>query len=114
MVVTIEMSGRKFMLLNGGPEFTFNPSISFFVLCETADEIEQYYKAIMKDGSELMPLDTYDISPKYAWVDDRFGISWQIVPVVLRKLLADPSRSDRVTEAFLKMRKFNIEELVNA
>jgi predicted 3-demethylubiquinone-9 3-methyltransferase (glyoxalase superfamily) len=78
LVVTFEYAGQKFMCLNGGPEFTFNPSISFFVLCETVEEIDKAWKALLEGGSELMPLDKYDWSDKYGWVQDRFGISWQL------------------------------------
>ena len=78
MVVMFESAGQKFMCLNGGPEFTFNPSVSFFVLCETEEEINRIWKDFLEGGSELMPLDKYDWSTKYGWVQDRFGISWQL------------------------------------
>jgi predicted 3-demethylubiquinone-9 3-methyltransferase (glyoxalase superfamily) len=78
LVVTIESSGQKFMFLNGGPQFTLNPSVSFYVLCETEDEIENSWNKLLDGGSALMPLDKYDWSPKYGWVQDRFGISWQL------------------------------------
>ena len=78
LVVTFESAGQKFMCLNGGPEFTFNPSVSFYVLCETEKEIEKTWKSLLDGGSELMPLDKYEWSPKYGWLQDRFGISWQL------------------------------------
>ncbi len=78
LVSIFESAGQKFMCLNGGPYFTMNPSISFFVVCETEDETDRLWKSLSKDGFELMPLGKYDWSPKYGWVQDRFGVSWQI------------------------------------
>lgn len=78
LVVTFKSAGQKFMCLNGGPEFTFNPSVSFYVLYETEDEIDKVWKSLLEGGSVLMPLDKYAWSTKYGWVQDRFGISWQL------------------------------------
>jgi predicted 3-demethylubiquinone-9 3-methyltransferase (glyoxalase superfamily) len=78
LVVNFESAGQKFMCLNGGPEFTFNPSVSFFVLCETEAEIDKTWKNLLEGGSVLMPLNKYDWSAKYGWVQDRFGVSWQL------------------------------------
>ena len=78
LVVTFESAGQKFMCLNGGPQFRFNPSISFFVLCETEEEIDKAWNSLVAEGSVLMPLGKYDWSEKYGWVQDRFGISWQL------------------------------------
>lgn len=78
MVVVFESAGQKFMCLNGGPEFSFNPSISFFVVFETEKEIENAWHSLLKSGSVLMPLDKYDWSSKYGWLQDRFGVSWQL------------------------------------
>jgi len=78
LVVTFESAGQKFMCLNGGPQFTFNPSISFFVLYENEEELEKAWKRLLVGGSVLMPLDSYDWSAKYGWVQDRFGVNWQL------------------------------------
>ncbi|MDQ3843807.1 MAG: VOC family protein [Bacteroidota bacterium] len=78
LVVTFESDGQKFMCLNGGPMFQPNPSISFFVLFEKREEVEQAWEKLSKEGRVLMPLDKYDWSEKYGWVQDRFGISWQL------------------------------------
>jgi predicted 3-demethylubiquinone-9 3-methyltransferase (glyoxalase superfamily) len=78
MVVIFESSGQKFMCLNGGPEFTINPSVSFYVLCETEEEINRLWKKLLVGGSELMPLDKYDWSSKYVWLQDKFGVTWQL------------------------------------
>ncbi|WP_449440600.1 VOC family protein [Pedobacter steynii] len=78
IVIQIELSGQKFMLLNDGPTSSPNPSISFMVLCESAQEAEKYWNKLVEGGSVLMPLDSYDWSPKYGWVQDKYGVSWQI------------------------------------
>jgi predicted 3-demethylubiquinone-9 3-methyltransferase (glyoxalase superfamily) len=78
MVVTFESSGQKFMCLNGGPEFSFNPSISFFAVFETEKETERVWNSLLKGGEVLMPFDEYAWSKKYGWLQDRFGVSWQI------------------------------------
>ncbi|MEZ4887748.1 MAG: VOC family protein [Chitinophagales bacterium] len=78
MVVNFELGGQKFMGLNGGPHFKINPSISFYVVCETEDEIDAAWQQLSKGGSVLMPLDKYDWSEKYGWVEDSFGVNWQL------------------------------------
>ena len=78
MVVIVESSGHKFMLLNGGPHFTLNPSVSFFVACESVEEVDKTWERLIEGGSVLMPLDKYDWSEKYGWVQDKFGVNWQL------------------------------------
>jgi predicted 3-demethylubiquinone-9 3-methyltransferase (glyoxalase superfamily) len=78
LAVTFESAGQKFMCLNGGPDFKINPSISFFVLCETVSEIDKAWKYLLDGGSVLMPLDKYVWSEKYGWLQDRFGVNWQL------------------------------------
>ncbi len=77
-VVMFEMANQKFMCLNGGPMFKPNASISFFVLCETAAEVEQTFMRLLDGGIVLMQLDSYPWSEKYGWVQDKFGVNWQI------------------------------------
>lgn len=77
-VTVFESLGQKFMCLNAGPEFTFNPCISFFVVCETEEETDRIWNSLVKGGEVLMALDKYDWSPKYGWLQDRFGVSWQL------------------------------------
>lgn len=74
---TFELAGRPFVGLNGGPTITFNPSISMFVACETEKEIDDLFQSL-SEGGILMPLQKYPFSPKYGWVKDRFGLSWQL------------------------------------
>jgi predicted 3-demethylubiquinone-9 3-methyltransferase (glyoxalase superfamily) len=78
LVVTFEAYGQKFMCLNGGAEFVINPSVSFYVICDTEEEIDGIYRRLIESGSELMPLDKYSWSKKYAWVQDKFGVTWQL------------------------------------
>ncbi|HLO81285.1 MAG TPA: VOC family protein [Chitinophagaceae bacterium] len=78
IVATFKSAGQRFMCLNGGPMFTKNPSISFYVVCETEEEADSYWNALTEGGKVLMPLDKYDWSEKYGWVQDKFGVSWQL------------------------------------
>jgi predicted 3-demethylubiquinone-9 3-methyltransferase (glyoxalase superfamily) len=78
MVVNFELKGQKFMGLNGGPKFKANPSVSFFVVCETETETDEVWNKLSEEGVVLMPLEKYDWSAKYGWLQDRFGLSWQI------------------------------------
>ena len=78
MVTTFRSSGEKFMCLNGGPEFSFNSSISFYVVCESEEEVNEYWQALIEGGSALMPLDKYNWSPRYGWLKDKYGLNWQL------------------------------------
>lgn len=78
MTVEFELNRQKFLALNGGPDFKLNESISFFVYCESEERINFLYEKLSVGGSVNMPLDKYDWSPKYAWVKDKFGVSWQL------------------------------------
>lgn len=104
LVVIFELNDKKFMGLNGGPQFKFNESVSFVVECDDQAEIDYYWNKLTEGGEESM----------CGWLKDKFGLSWQIVPRVLGKLMSDPERGQRVMDAFLKMRKFDIETLMKA
>lgn len=104
MVVLFEINGSKFMGLNGGPQFKFDEAISFVVNCDTQDEIDYYWEKLTAGGAESM----------CGWLKDKFGISWQIVPTIIGELMSDPARAERVTNAFMNMRKLDIETLRNA
>ncbi len=78
IVVTFELNGTKFMGLNGGPKFKINPSISVFVLCESVEETNNLWEKLIDGGKALIPIDKYDWSERYGWLQDRFGLSWQI------------------------------------
>jgi len=104
MVVTFELNGFKFMGLNGGPHYKFSPATSFVVECDTQEEIDFYWEKLGDGGSYS----------QCGWLDDKFGMSWQIVPTVLSKLMSDPEKAPRVIEAFMQMSKFDIATLENA
>lgn len=78
MTAVFQLEGQSFTALNGGPHFKLNPSISFFVYCESENKIKALYNRLLDGGVVMMPLDKYDWSPKYAWVQDKFGVSWQL------------------------------------
>lgn len=106
MSVTFELQGQQFMALNGGPHFTFSPAVSFFVNCETQEEVDDFWEKLSAGGKKS----------QCGWLQDKFGLSWQIVPSILGKLLQDPDRekSKRVMQAMLQMNKLNIQELKKA
>jgi predicted 3-demethylubiquinone-9 3-methyltransferase (glyoxalase superfamily) len=104
MVVTFELDGKKMMGLNGGPQFKFSEAVSFVVDCETQEEIDHYWAKLTADGGE---------EGKCGWLKDKFGVSWQIVPTVLPKLLSRPDKAQKVMEAYMKMKKFDIKTLEN-
>ncbi|MEI7883784.1 MAG: VOC family protein [Clostridia bacterium] len=79
--VSFQLAGIEFAAISAGPIFTFNSSISLMVACETKEEVNRLYDALIKGGSELMPLDTYDFSGWYAWISDKYGLNWQIMLV---------------------------------
>ncbi len=105
-IVTIELLGQEFQLLSAGPLFKFNEAISFVVSCETQDEIDYYWERLSADPK----------AEQCGWLKDKYGLSWQIVPSVMHEMLQDKDRKRiaRVTEAFLKMKKFDIESLKKA
>ncbi|MBT1706389.1 VOC family protein [Chryseosolibacter indicus] len=78
MVVEFELAGEKFVAINGGPLFTFNQSISYFVVCESLEETDKTWNTLLENGKVLMPYQKYDWSEKYGWLTDRYGLSWQI------------------------------------
>ena len=105
MVVRFELDGQELTALNGGPQhFTFNESVSFAVDCKDQAEIDHYWDSLTADGGEPGPC---------GWLKDRYGLSWQIVPVALSELLSDPDpeRSSRAMQAMLKMSKLDVAEL---
>ena len=81
-VMQIQLSGQRFLLLNEGPVSTPNATLSFTVMCKTAEETERYWSRLIEGGSVLMPLDTYEWSSKYGWLQDRFGVHWQLFTAV--------------------------------
>ena len=107
LTVDFEIEGRQFMALNGGPAFTFNEAVSLVVNCDSQDEVDRYWNALLEGGGE---------ESQCGWLKDKFGLSWQIVPAGMPSLLngPDPAGSQRAMEAMLKMRKLDINVLQKA
>lgn len=101
---TFELEGQEFMALNGGPMFQFSPAISLFVKCETQAEIDHYWERLLEGGGRPQ---------QCGWLQDKFGVSWQIVPIALGAMLGDrdPARSQRAMKAMLKMVKLDLAKL---
>lgn len=101
MMGTFQLDGQEFMALNGGPMFPFTEAISLFVNCETQDEVDTLWAKLTANGGK---------ESQCGWLKDRFGVSWQIVPTALGKLLGDknPKKSGAVMQALLKMKKIEI------
>jgi len=106
IVVNFELNGKHFMALNDKrPMQQFNESVSFVIPCDDQKEIDYYWNELTADGGK---------ESMCGWCSDKFGISWQVVPAILGELMSDPQRAQRVIAAFLKMKKFDIEKLLNA
>ena len=105
-IVTIELLGQEFTLISAGPLFKFNEAISFMVHCDTQEEIDYYWDKLSADPK----------AEQCGWLKDKYGLSWQIVPAIMNEMLRDKDqkRIARVTEAFLKMKKFDIAKLKQA
>jgi len=78
MMVTFDLLGEEYLALNGGPEFTFTPAVSFFVSCRTAEELDRLWGELSRGGTVLMELGAYPFSPRFGWLNDRYGLSWQL------------------------------------
>ncbi len=107
LLSTFELEGQTLMALNGGPEFPFTEAISLLVSCETQAEVDYYWDSLRAEGGSEV---------QCGWLKDRFGLSWQIVPSALGRLMSspDPAQNERVMQAMLKMKKLNIAELERA
>jgi predicted 3-demethylubiquinone-9 3-methyltransferase (glyoxalase superfamily) len=106
MTVEFELDGQRFIALNGGPQFKFTEAISFSIDCTTQSEVDDYWKRLSAGGEE----------GPCGWLKDKFGLSWQVNPAILGKLLADKDRTkaNRVMQAMLKMKKIDIKALQEA
>ena len=106
LTVEFELEGQRFTGLNGGPEFTFNESVSFFVRCGSQEEVDHFWNAFTAEGEES----------QCGWLKDRYGVSWQIIPDRLMELIGDPDpgRSQRAMQAMLQMRRIDIAEIERA
>lgn len=106
MTANFRLQNQDFMVLNGGPEFQFTEAISFFVSVETQAEVDELWEKLTAGGTPS----------QCGWLKDKFGLSWQIVPTLLGRLLSDPdpARADRVLQAMLKMTKIDSDVLQRA
>ncbi|HUQ49581.1 MAG TPA: VOC family protein [Terriglobales bacterium] len=106
MSATFQLEGQDFYALNGGPHFSFTPAISLFVSCETQEEVDELWEKLAAGGSK----------ERCGWLKDKYGLSWQIIPTVLGKMLADrePEKSQRVMQAMMQMDKIDIKRLQDA
>ena len=106
MGVSFQLEGQEFFALNGGPHFKFTPAISLFVNCETQEEVDALWEKLSAGGR----------TDRCGWLQDKYGLSWQIIPTVLGQLLGDkdPQRAKRAMQAMLQMTKIDIEKLQQA
>jgi predicted 3-demethylubiquinone-9 3-methyltransferase (glyoxalase superfamily) len=106
MSATFQLDGQQFMALNGGPMFTFSPAISFFVNCETQEEVDELWEKLSEGGEKQ----------RCGWLKDKYGVSWQIIPSVLGEMLQDKDaeKSNKVMGAMLQMDKIDINILRRA
>jgi predicted 3-demethylubiquinone-9 3-methyltransferase (glyoxalase superfamily) len=106
MACTFQLEGQEFIALNGGPQFSFTPAISLFVNCETQQEVDELWTRLTEGGE----------AGRCGWLKDKFGLSWQIIPSVLGKMMhdKDPEKAKRVTQAMLRMNKIDINTLKQA
>lgn len=106
MSVTFQLEGQEFYALNGGPHFKFTPAISLFVNCETQQEVDELWEKLSAGGRK----------DRCGWLQDKFGLSWQIIPKALGELMGDPDpeKSARVVKAMLQMDKIDIKRLQDA
>lgn len=107
MVTTFELEGVQFMALNAGPMFKFNEAVSFFISCESQDEIDYYWNKLTGDGG---------MESRCGWLKDKYGLSWQVVPSKLGEYMSDPDpkKRENVMKAFMEMKKFDIQKLDDA
>jgi predicted 3-demethylubiquinone-9 3-methyltransferase (glyoxalase superfamily) len=106
MTVGFELEGQEFTALNGGPHFKFNEAISFVIHCETQAEVDYFWQRLTEGGQEV----------QCGWLKDKYGVSWQVVPSILLKLLGDPDgvKVQRVMKVMLQMKKLDIAQLQDA
>jgi predicted 3-demethylubiquinone-9 3-methyltransferase (glyoxalase superfamily) len=106
MIVTFQLEGQEFIALNGGPQFQFTPSISLYVNCETQEEVDQLWEKLSAGGRK----------DRCGWLQDKYGLSWQVIPTALQKLMSDPDpkKASGVMQAMMQMDKIDIKRLQEA
>jgi predicted 3-demethylubiquinone-9 3-methyltransferase (glyoxalase superfamily) len=108
MTVEFELNGQPFTALNGGPHFKFNEAVSFQIMCQTQEEVDYYWNQLSQGGDPN--------AQQCGWLKDKFGLSWQVVPVAVNEMMSDPDRekAGRAMEAMLQMKKLDIAALERA
>jgi predicted 3-demethylubiquinone-9 3-methyltransferase (glyoxalase superfamily) len=106
MSATFQLEGQEFYALNGGPQYKFTPAISLFISCKTQEEVDELWEKLSEGGR----------TDQCGWLQDKFGLSWQVIPTILGELLSDKDRakSNRVMQAMMKMTKIDIKKLKQA
>lgn len=104
---TMEILGQEFNLMTAGPLFKFNEAVSFVISCENQEEVDYYWNALTTNGGQ---------ESQCGWLKDKYGLSWQVVPTALGELMSksNDEQSGRITQAFLKMKKFDVQALMDA
>ena len=105
MVVAFELDGREFLALNGGPMFKFSEAVSFVITCDNQEEIDHYWSKLTSDGGQ---------ESKCGWLKDKYGLSWQVVPASIGRLMSDPQRGGRVMAEVMKMKKLDLKKMEEA
>ncbi len=108
MTIEYELEGQRFVALNGGPHFKFNEAVSFIINCETQEEIDFYWNKLTEGGDPR--------SQQCGWLKDKFGLSWQVVPVMMDEMFLDKNKgkSERAMNAMLQMKKIDLKKLMDA
>lgn len=104
MVTVFELEGMQVMALNGGPHYKLTEAFSFYISCDTQEEIDYYWEKLLEGGGQ---------ESRCGWLKDRFGLSWQVIPSSLPELMNAPEKAQRIVQAFQHIIKFNIQELEN-
>ena len=104
MVTVFELEGLQLMILNGGPKFKLNEAFSLSIACDTQEEIDYYWKKLTDGGAES----------RCGWLVDKYGVSWQVVPSMIGKLLGDPEKGQRVMDLVLEMKKLDLNKMLEA
>ncbi len=107
LTASFELEGREFLALNGGPHYKFTPATSFIIHCENQEEVDYYWEKLLEGGGR---------ESQCGWLDDKFGVAWQVSPTILPKLLSDPDpvKANRVMEAMMQMVKLDIKKMQQA
>lgn len=105
VVVQFEINGSRIMALNGGPHFKFNEAVSLVITCDKQDEIDYYWEKLTADGGQ---------ESMCGWLKDKFGLSWQVVPANMGKLMTDPERMQRIMPVLMQMKKLDMQKLEEA